>query len=139
MTFVSALDDLQKTTLKAITGDLRRLEYVAGLRDPAGNYKHWGLARVYGELRSKSALADAHRALLSNILSTPIRNLERDVRESSEEAGLPPGRYLEKLSTSSSHLLPPDPGAGSSRHLSSLLHALSSLLEARKPDANPPA
>jgi len=138
MTFVSALEDLQKTTLKAITGGLRKLEYVAGLRDQEGNYKHWGLARVYGELRSKNALTDAHRVLLSNVLSTPIQNLEKDVEQSSEEAGVPPAAYLERLSAARSELLPADPGAGSGRHLNSVLQALSSLLKSGKRDANPP-
>ena len=139
MPLFSALEDLQTTTLSAIAGSLRRLEYLARLRQKDGTYTHWGLARVYGELRAKRALADAHRAQLASILATPIRKLEKDVCESSEEAGLPPGAYLEKLSTSTPELLPPNPGAGSTRHLSSVLHALSSLLKSHKSDANPPA
>jgi hypothetical protein len=139
MPIFSALEDLQATTLSAIAGSLRRLEYLAHLRRSDGTYAHWGLARIYGELRAKRALAEAHRAQLSSILATPIRTLEKDVRESSNEAGLPPGAYLEKLSSSSSQLLPPNPGAGSGRHLSSVLHALASLLRSRKSDANPRA
>jgi len=137
MPLFSALEDLQMTTLKAIAGSLRRLEYLAHLRDKEGGYVHWGLARVYGDSHARRALADAHRALLSGILATPIRNLEKDVRESSEEAGLPPSVYLERLSNRTAQLLPPNPGAGSTRHLSSVLHALSSLLKSRKSDANP--
>ena len=138
MPIFSPQEDLQKTTLKAIGGSLRRLEYLAHLRDKEGGYSHWGLSRVYGDLRAKRALADAHRAQLSLILATPLRNLEKDVRRSSDEAGLAPGVYLEKLSRSAFQLLPPNPGAGSARHLSSMLHALSSLLKARGPGANRP-
>jgi len=136
MSLLSALEDLQTTTLKALAGSLRRLEYLASLRREDGSYTHWGLTRIYGELRARRALADAHRAQLSTILATPIRNLEKDVRESSDEAGVSPRAYLERLSSSPS-LLPPNPGAGSSRHLSSVLHALSSLQKTRKPDASP--
>ena len=139
MPLFSALEDLQLTTLKAIQGSLRRLEYLSRLRDRDGGYSHWGLSRMHGEHSAKRAMADAHRAELSNILSTPIRNLEKDVCQSSEEAGMPPSVYLEKLSTTTAQLLPANPGAGSGRHLSSVLHALSSLLKGRKPDANPPA
>ena len=139
MPLFSALEDLQSTTLRAITGSLRRLEYLARLRQKDGTYAHWGLARVYGDLRAKRALAEAHRTQLSSILATPIRKLEKDVCESSEEAGVAPAVYLEKLSTCTSQLLPPNPGAGSTRHLSSVLHALSSLLKSHKSDANPPA
>jgi hypothetical protein len=139
MPLFSALEDLQATTLRAISGSLRRLEYLARLRKEDGTYAHWGLARVYGDLRAKRALAEAHRAQLSSILATPIRKLEKDICESSEEAGLTPAAYLEKLSSNTSQLLPPNPGAGSTRHLSSVLHALSSLLKSHKSDANPPA
>jgi len=138
MPLFSALEDLQMTTLKAMAGSLRRLEYLARLRDKEGGYVHWGLARVYGDVHARRALADAHRALLSGILATPIRNLEKDVQESSREAGLSPIFYLERLSTRTAQLLPPNPGTGSTRHLSSVLHALSSLLKSRKADANPP-
>src|SRR5271168_2875491 len=128
MTLISALEDLQETTLRAISGCLRKLEYVAGLRGGAGTYTHWGLVRLYGEGGAEKALAQAHRALLSEVLSTPLRNLEKDAEQSSELAGIPPKAYLQQLSGESSRLLPPSPGAGSARHLSSMLHALSSLL-----------
>ena len=137
MALLSALEDVQATTLKAITGSLRRLEYLASLRKQNGSYAHWGLNRIYGELHARRALADAHRAELSNILTTPIRKLQTDVQQSSAEAGVEPRKYLERLTSSSSQLLPPNPGAGSGRHLSSVLHALVSLLRAGKSDASP--
>ncbi len=138
MPLLSAQEDLQETTLKAISGFLRRLEYVAGLRDKEGNCTHWGLVRVYGEGASNRALAEVHSQELSRVLSTPIRNLETDVQKSSEHAGIPESEYLERLSRSSARLLPPAPGAGSGRHLNSVLQALSSLRKARRPDASPP-
>jgi len=139
MTLFSAQEDLQENTLKAICGFLRRLEYVAGLRNEEGNCKHWGLVRVYGEAASNRALAEAHNRELSRVLSTPIRNLEQDLRLSSEQAGTSEHEYLQRLSQSSADLLPPAPGAGSGRHLNSVLHALVSLQKVRKADATRPA
>jgi|SRR5579863_4315124 len=136
MTFFSAAEDFQETTLKAIAGCLRKLEYVSGLRDQQGKCTHWGLARVYGEEASTRALAEAHSKALSNVLSRPIRNLEMDLQESSEEAGVSEAEYLQRLSDGGAHLLPPVPGAGSGRHLNSVLHALSSLQKARRLGAN---
>src|SRR5215510_7781517 len=121
MTLTSAFEDLQLTTLQAVTGSLRRLEYFAKLRDPGGAYGHWGLARVHGELAAEKALIQAHHDVLSQILSTPIRQLLRDVEESSEVLGLSPTGYLEQLRSSDGPLLPPKVGAGSARHLSSVL------------------
>jgi|SRR5580698_3169346 hypothetical protein len=139
MTLISALEDLQETTLRAIAGCLRKLEYVGGLRNQEGTYTHWGLVRVHGERTAEKALAEAHRELLSEVLSTPLRNLEQDAAESSELAGVPAKLYLERLTGRSSQLLPTNPGAGSARHLSSVLHALSSLLPHQTPGASPPA
>jgi len=139
MTLFSAQEDLQETTLKAISGFLRRLEYVAGLRDKEGKYAHWGLVRVYGEGASNRALAEAHSQALSRVLSTPIRNLETDLQKSSEHAGTSEREYLERLLRTGAQLLPPAPGAGSGRHFNSVLHALSSLRKARRSDASSPA
>jgi hypothetical protein len=138
MTLYSALEDLQETTLRAFAGCLNKLEYLAGLRDKGGGYEHWGLARVYGDLAAKKALARAHRSLLSKVLAMPIRTLVEDAKQSSEAAGSPPAAYIEQLASTSPNLLPHGPGAGSARHLSSVLHALSSLLKNPKADANPP-
>ena len=139
MTLHSALEDLQKTTVKAVAGCLSKLEYLAGLRGRDGSYEHWGLTRVYGDLAAKRALAQAHRSLLSKVLATPMRTLVEEVEQSSAVAGLPPTTYVERLATASSNLLPAGPGAGSARHLNSVLHALSSLLKSPRRDANPPA
>jgi hypothetical protein len=133
MTLNSALEDLRATTLKAISGSLRRLEYFAGLRTADGTYGHWGLARVHGDLAATKALEEEHRSLLSTILSTPIQGLLADVEHSSQLAGTTPVLYLEKL-IHDLDLLPPDPGAGSALHFSSVLHALSGLAKV-PPDA----
>lgn len=135
MAFLSALQDVQKNTLKAIGGSLRKLEYLAHLRDAAGGYVHWGLTRVHGKERADVALAESHRCELSNVLRTSLQILEADAEQSSVEAGVPEGQYLELLSAKLPRLLPPDPGAGSSRHFSSVLQALLSLRRARL-DAN---
>lgn len=138
MTLSSALQDIQETTLKAVRGLLRKLEYIAHLHDQQGGYSHWGVSRVYGEFSARRAMAQAHHSVLSRILATPIRNLLEDVEQSSETAGMAPQAYVEKLSGASPHLLPAGPGAGSARHLNSVLQALSSLLKAQRQAANPP-
>jgi len=138
MTLHSAIEDLQETTLRAFIGCLNKLEYISGLRDKAGSYEHWGFTRVYGDLAAKRALRRTHRSLLSKILAMPIRKLVDDAKQSSEAAGIPPDAYIDRLAATSPNLLPEGPGAGSARHLSSVLHALSSLLKNPKADANPP-
>jgi hypothetical protein len=127
------------TTLRAISGVLRRLEYFGALRDRSGTYAHWGLERVHGDSAAKKAMLEAHKSLVSQVLSTPIKNLLADVEHSSELAGMEPETYLEQLSNAGTSLTPPEAGAGSGRHLNSVLHALLSLTRARRRSAIPPA
>jgi len=142
MKLKSALEDLHDTTVEALEGCLRRLEYFGGLRsnekNKDGEYKHWGLARVYGDLPAKKALAQTHRSLVSQILATPIKSLLEEIDTSSASTGLPPASYVEKLRNPDLNLLPPSPGPGSARHLNSVLQALSALLKARRSNASPP-
>ena len=139
MALTSAVQDLQETTLRAVSGLLRKLEYLATLRDSQGSYFHWGMNRVYGDSAAGKALSNTHRSVLSHILAMPIRKLMDDVERSSEAAGMSAEAYVDRLSASSERLLPPEPGAGSARHLNSVLHALSSLQKVRTAGATSPA
>ena len=132
MTLKSALEDLSQTTLEAISGCLRKLEYLSGLRRRQGDYWHWGFSKVHGETSARKALHEAHRAAVSDVLSTPLRLLLSDVEESSVEAGVDRETYLRKLVGSEEKLMPKNPGAGSARHLSSVLYALLGLERHRR-------
>jgi hypothetical protein len=124
MTLKSALEDLSHTTLEAVAGCLRKLEYLAGLRAREGDYSHWGFGKVYGRTTANKALSTAHREVTSEVLCTPLGMLLEDVEKSSAMTGVDPEQYLGALVQRNSTLLPTDPGAGSARHLSSVLHAL---------------
>jgi hypothetical protein len=135
MKLKSAFEDLSQTTLVAISGCLRRLEYLAGLRKLRGEYGHWGFSKVHGEPAAKKAFYEAHRAAVSEVLCTPLRALLKDVELSSQSSGVEPEQFLENLKVKKAELLPRDPGAGSARHLSSVLHALFGLERHRQSDA----
>lgn len=138
MSLKSALEDLSRTTLKAISGCLQRLEYIAGLR-ANNDYAHWGFGKVYGQANANKALEIAHRDAVSQVLSTPLATLLKDVEDSNTQAGIDPQGYLEKLSQNGKDLLPVNPGAGSARHLSSVLSALSGLEKSVTRNATDPA
>lgn len=135
MTLKSALDDLSRTTLEAVAGCLRKLEYLAGLRHRAGDYAHWGMGKVYGRTTANKALGTAHREVVSVVLSTPLGTLLEDVEKSSAQAGVDTESYLGSLARRPEDLLPSDPGAGSARHLSSVLRALAGLERTRQRNA----
>lgn len=135
MSLKSAFEDLSQTTLGAFADCLKRLEYLGGLRKVRGGYWHWGFSKVHGEAAAKKAFREAHRAAVSEVLCTPLRTLLQNAESSSEDAGVDPEGYLEKLREA--ELLPEDPGAGSARHLNSVLHALLGLERNRKSNATP--
>ena len=138
MPLVSALDDILVNTLAAIPGLLGRLEYLSGLR-AGGSYGHWGLSRVHGERTAQQALTDAHELVLSEVLRTPLRKLVEDVETACIESDRRPSVYLQELYRKYPTLLPEEVGGGSTRHFSSVLHALSALASAPQHATRPAA
>ncbi len=124
MTLKSALEDLSRSTLRAISGCFQKLEYLSGLRARGPGYSHWGFRKVHGQSAANQALADAHTTLVSQVLSTPLSQLLEDVEKATAEGGQCTEDYLKALSAKGSVLLPNDPGPGSARHFNSVLHAL---------------
>ncbi len=137
MTLKSAFEDLSQNTLGALADCLKRLEYLGGLRKLRGGYWHWGFSKLHGEAAARKAFREAHRAAVSEVLCTPLRTLLQNAESSSNNAGVDPEGYLENLGKA--ELLPDDPGAGSARHLNSVLHALLGLERNRKSNATPRA
>lgn len=127
----SALEDLRGTTLRKVTGLLAKLDYLARLRDADGKYSHWGLSRIHGEAAAQDALAEAHRSTTSEVLRTPLRRLVRDAENSSEAQNVVPEQYAKELQERAEELLPSRAGAGSGKHLNSVLRVLSYLVKRR--------
>jgi len=133
MPLLSALDDLLQRTLSAFPGLLSKLEYLSSLRHrDTGLYSHWGLSRVHGDTAAQSAMGEAHGLVVSEILQTPLRKLMDDAVNCGAAQGQQAEKYLEELLERSSFLLPQQVGGGSSRHFSSVLHALSALAHSRR-------
>ena len=137
MTLKSAFEDLSQNTLRALADCLKRLEYLGSLRKLRGGYWHWGFSKLHGEAAARKAFHEAHRAAVSEVLSTPLQTLLENAESSSNNAGVDPVGYLENLGKA--ELLPENPGAGSARHLNSVLHALLGLERNRKLNAIPRA
>jgi hypothetical protein len=132
MTLKSVKEDLQVRTLRAVSGVLGKLEYFTSLRQEDGSYSHWGLSRVYGEEAAQRALAEAHKNNVSQILRTPLRKLLQDAKESGGQNAEEQARFFQQLEDREAESVPKDPSAGSPRHLSSVLRALSALVKTRE-------
>ena len=132
MTLKTALQDLQETTLAAVSGLLAKLAYLGSLHRREGGYLHWGMSRVHGEEASGRALKAAHHEVLSAVLRKPVAELVEDLHESSRGSRKTAGEYVEGLREQFSELLPAPQDVASVRHLSSVLAALSSLEQNQK-------
>ena len=108
---------------------ITRLEYLSGLRDGAGNYTHWGLARVHGELAAAKALAEEHRLVTSHVLAMPMSYLLEDLEQSSQQAGSACLDLPRTASPAGTGAVAHGPCCGYALHLNSALHALSCLAE----------
>ena len=132
MVLRSPFEDLVSNTLAEIPGLLKRLDYLASLRDRDGVYSHWGLARVYGEASTQQAAAEAHRLLFSRVLSTPLGELIEELAKSATSQDPVGATYLDSLTERIPSLLPKDAGRAPMLHFNSVLHALSALAQNRK-------
>jgi hypothetical protein len=133
MPLFSALDDLFTRTLAGFPGVLAKLNYLSGLRhQETGLYSHWGMSRVYGDAAAQKAMAEAHGLLVEQILETPLRKLMEDAGSCCAGDSAQRALFLEDLIQRSPVLLPEQVGGGSSRHFSSVLHALSALAHSQQ-------
>ena len=65
--------------LEPLDGIFERINYLAGLRDPAtGVYRHDRLGVVYGEEPVNEALAKSHEELFERLLETPLARQEQE-------------------------------------------------------------
>lgn len=132
MALKSVKEDLQASTLRAISGLLGKLRYLASLRRPDGSYSHWGLSRVHGEAAAQAALGQVHQGVLSKVLRAPLCKLLDDVQDSAAASKQPQLEFLGELQGRETQTLPPSAGVGSRRHLSSVLHALLALTKSQQ-------
>lgn len=125
----SCSEDLIKATLAKVPGTWGKLQYVASLREPDGTYVHWGLACLHGERAVHEALAEVHEGLLEEVLYSQLRELLADLKGEAKNRGSSPLGYLSDLSRSSTELLPRRSREKTRRRFSSVLTALSALVQ----------
>jgi hypothetical protein len=135
MTLYSAAEDFALKTLSAVPGKLARLRYVSELRGPDGQYRHWGLLRVYGERAMQQAIEETHRELALEVLRTPLGELVADAMECAEREQADVRKYATRLLADAEKIVPQNLGGGSARHFSTVLQSLASLIRCYR-DAN---
>jgi hypothetical protein len=139
MNLFSPSEDLAVRTLKHVHGTVRRLFYLATLRDKDGNYRHWGMARVFGDEASTLAAQEAHREVLNEMLRKPLEELWRELASAEANQGEQVRSQIEELAASGRLVVPPGCSEAAECHLSSVLHALRELAQTPAGNSNRPA
>lgn len=135
MTFLSAKDDFRKNTLAALPNSLKRLDYLAQLRENAGDFAHWGLERVHGKEAAQQAMNEAFQALLGEILRVPVAQLWRDAQELDAEETARLGHLGERLKRLVTKEELRQLSKTKQLHLRAVLAALQELSRSRKADS----
>jgi hypothetical protein len=131
----SPVDDFCRTTLRAVSGTLGKLQYLAGLRQGNGEYFHWGMARRHGEALASVAIRQAHTNVFLSMLRTPIGALWEEAEQLSRAQSTDVRDYVGRLSEGGEALVPAQLQGGNDRHFNSVLLALCCLAGAPAPKA----
>ncbi len=117
-------------TLSAIQGQFSRLAYLASLQATPGTYRHWGLAREFGEDEVSRAFAHTHRVVLETVLQTDLAELLGDLQLGADEEGRSPAQFVEYL-LSTPLVRTVEWPSHSHEHFNFVLESLKSLAQAR--------
>ena len=128
---LSAFEDLLERTLRTITSLWGKLHYVSGLRDDSGRYEHWGFIRTHGELSAQAAFAQAHTALFSQILRSPLAELLEDIESAANRMPVSTEEFIRRMRRAA-QAIPQNLAGGTRAHFNSVLDALSLLHLAQK-------
>lgn len=119
----NAVADVSKS-IHALPECFARLLYLGSLRDPNGDYEHWGLTREYGEKQTQSAFRQLHRAEFEGLLQTEFSDLIAKFKEHCESRGENYRLVIDQLSQD----LPVSPSDVQEHSTEHFKYVLSSLL-----------
>jgi len=79
-----AKDDFKRRTLSNLPTLLEKLAYICSLQTEVGNYKHWGMSRVFGRESASQAIQSAHGEVAGTLVSVPLKDIYEQFLEAVE-------------------------------------------------------
>jgi hypothetical protein len=122
-----AFQDFVGTTLGGLETEWSKIRYCGGLK--RAGYRHWGLARTYGELPSQHAIATAHLDVFHTVLGGSLEELENQLLAAADVEGRPADEIIALVRACD----PLAAGAAETMNYEVILECLSALREAAKP------
>ncbi len=72
---LDAKDDFKTRTLSTMPTLLEKLAYICSLQIEVGNYRHWGMSRVFGQESASQAIQSAHSEAACTLISVPLKDI----------------------------------------------------------------
>src|SRR5579864_4296629 len=82
-------EDFKKYTLQALPTLVEKLAYISSLLNEEGRYTHWGLSRIFGDLKAQKAIRAVHSDLALELVRLPLRSLYGEYRTAAERTARP--------------------------------------------------
>jgi hypothetical protein len=124
----AAAMDFERRTLDRISSIVGRVSFIASLRD-GSTYRHWGLARNYGEQEVSRVLSDAHTQCFLEVLRTGVPALRGHAEAAAESAGTNFAHYARQMWEGRGLMSPLAPEGGSLAHFDWILFVLWKIAE----------
>jgi hypothetical protein len=87
--FFNVAEDFKRNTLKVLPTLLEKVAYISSLQGEDGRYMHWGLSRIFGDLKAQQGIGSVHSDLAMQLIRIPVRNLYGDYAKAAEEGKHP--------------------------------------------------
>ena len=68
---------------------VEKLAYICSLQTDEGDYRHWGLSRVYGPKRAHQAIESIHAEMAEQLVRIPIREIYQEYQHAVEKPVTP--------------------------------------------------
>ena len=112
----TAHSDLLERTLALLSSVTGRIAFLADLKK-TGEYRHWGLERVYGQTETGSALSAAHTECMLDFLRMRFPEQVRDGAEEARRLNVRTEEVVQRLHAKRAHAAPKEWSGASQEHL----------------------
>ena len=85
----NASEDFRTHTLGVLPTLVEKLAYICSLQTDEGDYRHWGLSRVYGPKRAHQAIESIHAEMVEQLVRIPIREIYQEYQHAVEKPVTP--------------------------------------------------
>lgn len=112
----TATTDLFERSISRISSAVGRIAYFVNLKE-AGEYRHWGLERLYGKAETESALSHAHTRCMLEFLDRRFPEQIKDTFDEAQRLGVRAEDLVKRLHAARANAAPKEWSGALPEHL----------------------